>query len=123
MITYEGVARDQKEFVMHMSFNKLMEFVYIQPKDADYIYSSSEHFLEGEENEDERKVLENWMKHFGVKFHKAHCSGHACRKDLEEVIKTVKPKILVPIHTECAADFGSFHSKVIMLEKEQRTEI
>ncbi len=123
MITYENIARDQKKFLMHMSFNKLMELVYIQPKGADYIYSSSEHFLEGEENEDERKVLENWMRHFGVKFHKAHCSGHACRKDLEDVIKAVEPEIVIPIHTESANDFGKFHGKIRILEKEKRMEM
>ncbi len=106
-----------------MGFNKLMELVYIQPKNADYIYSSSEHFLEGEENEAERTVLENWMKHFGVKFHKAHCSGHASRKDLEHIVKTINPKILIPIHTQKAEDFKGFHVNVKIPEKGKTLEI
>jgi ribonuclease J len=108
---------------MHMSFNKLLELVYIQPKDADYIYSSSEHFLEGEENEAERTVLENWMKHFGVKFHKAHCSGHVGRKELEQVVKAIDPKILIPIHTQSAADFRNLHTNVIIPEKGKTIEL
>ena len=99
MITYKEVAKNQGKLVMHMSFNKLVELVYIQPKNADYIYSSSEHFLEGEENEAEKTVLENWMKHFGVRFHKAHCSGHVSRQDLEHVVREINPKVLIPIHT------------------------
>ena len=106
-----------------MSFNKLMELVYIQPKNADYIYSSSEHFLEGEENEDERTVLENWMKHFGVAFHKAHCSGHASRQDLEGIIKAIKPKLLIPIHTQKAEDFKGLHKNVRVPEKGKKMEI
>jgi len=105
MVTFADIRKNQEKYVMHMSFNKLMELVYIQPKNADYIYSSSEHFLEGEENEAERLVLENWMKHFGVKFHKAHCSGHASKTDLINTIKTISPKMLIPIHTDCGKDF------------------
>ena len=123
MVTYEDVKRDQAGLVMHMSFNKLLELVYIQPKNADYIYSSSEHFLEGEENEAERTVLENWMKHFGVKFHKAHCSGHISRKELEQVIHAMNPKILIPIHTERAADFRNLHTNVIIPEKGKTLEL
>ena len=123
MITFEQVAKIQNKLVMHMSFNKLMELVYIQPKNADYLYSSSEHFLEGEENEAERTVLENWMKHFGVQFHKAHCSGHASKDDLAFVVKTVNPKLLIPIHTEKAEDFRGLHANVRVPEKEMRMEI
>jgi len=123
MITFEQVAKSQKKFVMHMGFNKLMELVYIQPKNADYIYSSSEHFLEGEENEAERTVLENWMKHFGVQFHKAHCSGHASKEDLAHIIKAINPKILIPIHTEKAEDFKKLHVNVRLPEKEKTMEL
>ncbi|OIO24573.1 hypothetical protein COT30_03045 [Candidatus Micrarchaeota archaeon CG08_land_8_20_14_0_20_49_17] len=123
MITHKEIAKSQKEFVMHMSFNKLMELVYIQPKNADYIYSSSEHFLEGEENEEEKRVLDNWMRHFGVAFHKAHCSGHASRQDLEDMVKKINPKVLIPIHTQNAGDFKGMHSNVWIPEKEKRMEI
>ena len=123
MITFEEIRKSQKKFVMHMGFNKLMELVYIQPMDADYIYSASEHFLDGEENKQEKAVLDNWMAHFKVKFHKAHCSGHASRQDLEEVIRKIKPKILIPIHTENAEGFRKFHDNVIIPEKEKKMEI
>ena len=123
MITCKEVAKSQKEFVMHMSFAKLMELVYIQPKDADYIYSSSEHFLEGEENEEEKRVLDNWMRHFGVAFHKAHCSGHASRQDLEEMVKQINPNVLIPIHTQNAEDFKGLHPNVKIPEKEKRMEL
>jgi ribonuclease J len=97
--------------------------VYIQPKNVEYIYSFSEHFLEGEENEDECIVLENWMKHFGVRFHKAHCSGHISRNELIEVVKRINPKILIPIHTQKAEGFKGFHVNVKIPEKEGRMEL
>jgi len=123
MVTYKEVSKNQKNLVMHMSFFKLMELCYIKPKNADYIYSSSEHFLEGEDNRKEKEVLENWMKHFKVKFHVAHCSGHASRQDIEEMIGAVKPKLLIPMHTEGAAEFGKFHANVRIPEKGKRMEI
>ncbi len=122
-ITYREIGRVQKKFVMHITFYKLMELVYIQPRKADYIYSQSEHFLEGEENKEQKKVLDNWMGHFGVKFHKVHCSGHASRQDLEEIVKIVKPKVLIPMHTQKAGDFRNFHANVMIPEKERKMEI
>ncbi len=117
MTNFEEVRKNQSKFVMHMSFNKLMELVYIQPENADYVYSSSEHFLEGEENEAERHVLENWMKHFNVTFHKAHCSGHASRQDLQAMIEKINPEILIPIHTEHAEEFKKMHGNVMIPRK------
>lgn len=122
-ITFEEVKKSQMKYLMHMSFNKLMELVYIQPKNADYIYSSSEHFLEGEENQDEKRVLENWMRHFKVNFHKAHCSGHASKKDLEETIKEINPEIVIPMHTENPEVFREFHKNVKIPEMGTRMEI
>ena len=123
MVTYKEVSENQDKLVMHMGFNKLMELVYIRPKNADYIYSSSEHFLEGEENEAEKTVLENWMKHFGVKFHKAHCSGHASKEDLARAVKAINPKVLVPIHTERAEDFKGLHPNVKIPEAGKEMEL
>ena len=124
MVTYKEISKNQKKFVMHMSFNKLMELCYIKPKNAEYVYSSSEHFLEGEDNRQEREVLDNWMKHFDVKFHKdVHCSGHACKEDIISMVKQMKPKVLIPIHTESVEEFKKIHSNVLVPEKGKRMEI
>ena len=56
MVTYRDLQKNQGGYVMHMNLYGLMELVYLRPENADFIYSSSEHFLEGEENEEERKV-------------------------------------------------------------------
>jgi ribonuclease J len=104
---------------MLSNFNKLMELVYIRPKDADYIYSSSEHFLEGEENEEMKKVLYNWLTHFKIVLHKAHCSGHASKSDLEYAIKKIDPEILIPIHTQNPEEFQKIHDNVLIVEKEK----
>jgi len=45
-------------------------------------------------------VMNNWLRHFGLKFHQIHASGHCPSQDLEHIINRVKPKKLIPVHTE-----------------------
>ena len=123
MITYREIRADQRKYVMFTGFNKLMELVYIQPKDADYIYSSSESFLEGEENKDQRRVLDNWLNHFGITLHKAHCSGHAGKSDLKYAVETINPEILIPIHTQNAEEFKKIHDRVVIVKRGERVEL
>jgi ribonuclease J len=123
MITYREIRKSPKKFVMFTGFNKLMELVYIQPKKADYIFSSSEHFLEGEENREQREVLDNWLNHFGITLHKAHCSGHASKRDLKYAIRRIAPEILIPVHTKNAAEFRKIHDRVIIPKNGDRIEV
>jgi ribonuclease J len=117
MITYRELKKNQKDYVIATNFNKLMELIYLQPTKADYIYSSSEHFLEGEDNKNQREVRDNWLKHFNITMHKAHCSGHAGKSDLEYAIKKINPDILIPIHTQNPEEFKKIHDNVKIPEK------
>ena len=114
MITFNEIRSRPRDYVMFTGFNKLMELVYIRPQKADYIYSSSESFLEGEENADQRRVLDNWLTHFGITLHKAHCSGHAGKTDLEYAVRKIAPEILIPIHTRNPEEFKKIHDNVII---------
>ena len=123
MITYREIRKSPEKFVMFTGFNKLMELVYIRPENADYIFSSSEHFLEGEENKAQREVLNNWLNHFGITLHKAHCSGHATRSDIEYAVKRIGPEILIPVHTENAEEFRKIHENVIIPRKGEEISV
>lgn len=35
-----------------------------------------------------------------------HTSGHAHVETIEKVVQMTDPKVIVPMHTECAEDFG-----------------
>ena len=122
-ITSEDISKNQKRYVMHLGFYRLMELIYIQPKNADFIYSMSEHFLEGDDNEEQRKIWENWMKHFDIAFHKAHSSGHASRSDILAFIKQLKPKVTVPIHTQSPEEFKRSDSDVQIPKKGEVLEL
>ena len=123
MITYKDIKKAPSKYVMFLGFNKLIELIYLKPSNADFIYSMSEHFLEGEDNEDTKRVMENWMKHFKIKFHKAHCSGHASQSDIKKIVAAINPKLLIPVHTENAKGFKEFHSNVKVVKNGDSLEI
>ncbi|MEM2137515.1 MAG: MBL fold metallo-hydrolase RNA specificity domain-containing protein [Candidatus Anstonellaceae archaeon] len=53
----------------------------------------------------------------------AHCSGHASKEDLADLIKAINPKLLIPIHTEKAEDFKGLHANVKIPEEGKTMEI
>ena len=122
MITFREIEENQRDFVMFTGFNKLMELVYVQPRNADYIFSSSEHYLEGEENREQRKVLDNWLRHFGITLHKVHCSGHATRSDIEHTVGAIAPEILIPVHSDKPGEFKKLHGNAILPKRGERLE-
>ncbi|RME54344.1 MBL fold metallo-hydrolase [Candidatus Woesearchaeota archaeon] len=115
MITFKEMSKNQNKLAMMLSFYSLMELIYIKPVNGSiFIYSLSEHFLEGEDNEEQRTVLMNWLKHFDMKMLKAHASGHANINDLNYIIKEIKPKKIIPVHTQHPELFKKYHKNVVM---------
>lgn len=62
-----------------------------------YIHSASEPYNEEQVLNQDR--VDNWLEKFGMERHQIHCSGHAKRKDLFEIVKAIDAKMLFPIHT------------------------
>ena len=50
-----------------------------------------------------------------VNFVYAHTSGHAPVEDLQRLAAALKPKMLVPIHTEHGEDFSQIFANVVTL--------
>jgi ribonuclease J len=73
------------------------------------MHSLSEPF--NEEMEISFKRMRNWLDHFGLNFVQNHCSGHAPGSDIREIVKTVNPKVLFPVHTEYPGVFRQFGLK------------
>jgi ribonuclease J len=77
------------------SFNVLID---MKPESgATYIHSSSEPY--NEEQEITQGRINAWMDHFGLHKFQCHCSGHARRKDLFQILDEINPCKLYPIHT------------------------
>jgi ribonuclease J len=52
------------------------------------------------------KRMKRWLKHFkinvenGCRPYQIHASGHASGPEIQEMINKIKPKLLIPVHTE-----------------------
>jgi len=119
-VTFKDLKEKPGEYVLFINFSRLVELCHLKPEKADYIYSSSEHFLEGEENLKMRTTMMNWLGHFDVEFHKAHCSGHASAGDIEKMVKRVKADVVVPIHTLNPERFRDWAGDVRVVEKDEK---
>ncbi len=98
MVTYEFVHKNQDSLVMDLEFYQFAELVDVRPNPGShFIHSMSEPFSD-EDIED--KVMHNWLKHFKIKFHQLHASGHLNRRELENLVKHIQPGKIFPVHTE-----------------------
>ena len=67
------------------------------PPGSPFVHSMSEPFSEDDVDD---RVLHNWLDHFRLEFHQMHASGHASGTELLEIVRSVDPTVVLPIHTE-----------------------
>ena len=116
------VHAHQKEIIACLGYFDMLDLLDISPEPGSaYIHSMSEAF--NEEMEFDERRCNSWLELLGLPRHQIHASGHAPQPDLAYVIKTVNPKILVPIHTEHEDAFLKIHANVKIPEKGKRMEI
>lgn len=113
MITIDEILAQPKRYLLKASnFNDLLERL-------DYcsvIYSMWTGYL------DEPKYRD--LKHNPkITFHEIHTSGHAVREDLQLFVAALKPKRLIPIHTEKAEEYESMFDNVTLLCDGETLEI
>ena len=112
-IRAEQVHDDQQKLIIHLTFFDINELVDIDPSpNVAYIHSASEPHNEEQVIDEQR--LNNWLDHFHIKKYHYHASGHASGTDIRRLVEQVKPKLLMPIHTEHEDLFKQFHDNVKM---------
>ncbi|MCX8150268.1 MAG: MBL fold metallo-hydrolase [Candidatus Bathyarchaeota archaeon] len=100
-------SRQQCKLVLGLSFYDFEELVQLKPQAGScYILSACEPFNEEMELDFER--LLNWLQHYGLPQYHIHVSGHIMPLQLKQVLKTISPKQIFPIHTEKASLFARF---------------
>lgn len=53
-----------------------------------------------------------------------HTSGHACVKDLQDFVREVRPKYIIPIHTACKNKYADlFAAEVVALDDNEEMEL
>ncbi len=116
IVLAQDVKNTQEEFILCFSFFDLNELPSINPKRGGlYVYSSSE--PHDEEQEIDFRRLHHWLDYFnfrsfGLPKEKdgkwqipdeekgLHASGHACGTDLLKIVKSIRPKTVIPVHSE-----------------------
>ncbi|MGQ9532842.1 MAG: MBL fold metallo-hydrolase RNA specificity domain-containing protein [Desulfotomaculales bacterium] len=111
LVTAGQVGRDQGGYILCFSYYDLHELIDIQPDGGTYIYSSSEAY--NEEMHIDLDRLCAWIRHFNLRLvgdpgdrlgrsrePGFHASGHIHGPELVELVETIKPQVLIPVHTE-----------------------
>lgn len=97
-ITYKDLVKNPAKYVVSMNLWNINQLVDIKPINAIWIKSNCEPFCEEMELDEERK--DNWLEHFKVKKYSAHCSGHACGKEIRKMITQINAEHVIAVHTE-----------------------
>ncbi len=103
IVATEELSARPDRYIVNMEFNSLTELIDIRPeRGGHFIYSKSEPFAE---DDVEDAVMHNWLRHFGLRYHQLHASGHMSAEELREMIASIRPGKLFPVHTEGAKLF------------------
>lgn len=140
LVKPDEVGAAQGDFLLSFSFFDIKHLIDIRPDGGHYIYSSSE--AHNEEQEIDFKRLAAWLRRFGLESHgfrvdddgppvfasedgPLHASGHASKEDIAEMVRTIDPEVVVPVHTEYPAwfeqEFGG-ERKVVLPIRYERIE-
>lgn len=114
-VCYQELRANQEKYLLFCSNFDLKDLIDIQPSaESVYIKSVCEPFDAEMEIDWER--ISNWIKHFNIPIISTHVSGHASAPQLKRFIEGVNPKTIIPIHTQNAAGFQSWHDSVYLLK-------
>jgi ribonuclease J len=106
-IRAKEIRDNAEKYVLHLDYFRFKNLLDIDPPDGSvYVRAQCEPFDARMELSEDR--MKNWLRHFKInqendfKPYQIHASGHASGKELQEFIDNIKPKKLIPIHTERA---------------------
>lgn len=112
------IHENQEKVVVCLNFFDVNELIDISPdRGSIYVHSTSEPHNEEQIIDEQR--LSNWIDFFGLEKHHFHCSGHASSIEIQEIIQTINPKELMPIHTDQPELFEKMHANVKMPKLEE----
>ncbi|MCG2658620.1 MAG: MBL fold metallo-hydrolase [Kiritimatiellae bacterium] len=107
------IKRNPHKYVLVLNFMDLQELTDLEPRaGSHYIHSSSTPWSKPLEIED--SILRNWLGLYGIEYHQIHASGHAASPYLQEMIASMKPGCVIPIHTEKPKLFEAFKKKTFI---------
>lgn len=97
-VNFDYVHKNEGKVLLNLDLLGFTELIDVRPSaGGHFIHSMSEPYSE---EDIDRNLIDEWLDHFGLKFHQIHASGHCQPKDLKEIITQIQPKRLIPVHTE-----------------------
>ena len=115
-VTSRQINANQDRYIFYCNYYQLKELIDIKPESGSiYIYSLSEPYDEEQEIDFQR--LMNWLNAMNLKFESIHASGHASQQDLQYIINEIKPKCVIPVHTEFPEEFRKITENVLIPKK------
>lgn len=117
LVIGDELRRNPGDYILCFSYYDFDDLLSIEPYNAVYIYSSSEAYNE-EMAIDHKKML-NWIRFFDMELYgklgdinkddgRFHCSGHIDGQGMIELIETIRPEIIIPVHGENRQFFEKF---------------
>jgi ribonuclease J len=116
-VNYKYVHENQSKLIFNLDLVEFTELIDVKPHaGGHFIHSMSEPFSEEDVN---AEVMRHWLRHFGLKFHQIHASGHCPIRDLIQIVDRIQPWRLIPVHTEHPMLFKDLfkHLNVVIVEK------
>src|SRR5437867_5309474 len=105
------VNKHQSELLLQLDFYQLTELVDLKPiEHSPFIHSKSEPF---DEEDVEERVRDNWLRRFGLQHVQIHASGHCSMPEIQDMVRAIDPKVVIPVHTEHPDLFTTFGPKVL----------
>jgi len=115
IVTAPDITKNPSKYMVVLNFWYFSDLVDLKPTNGLYVHSLSEPF--NEEMEISYDRMKNWLTHFDMEFFQSHCSGHINGDDLKELIRTINPKKLYPIHTDYPGLFRRLSIKTTMVKE------
>ncbi len=117
------VKNNEDGMIWELDFFQLTELIDVKPEKGACIHSMSEPFEEDPMSQIQDDVMRNWLQRFSLEHHQLHASGHASMQEIFEMIDEIKPREVVPVHTEHPQLFAKTGKKVRFAKKAQAFEI
>jgi ribonuclease J len=130
LVNAQEIQREPGRFILCFSYYDFPALLDIMSEKAVYIYSSSEAY--DEEMMIDHSRVKNWIDFFGMELYGAlgadreksgfHASGHIHGPGLVELVETIKPQVLIPVHSEDRGFFEKHFSGTLNLLLPERGE-
>ncbi len=118
-ISRDEIWQNPEKMVIRLSMGEMKRLADQMPKQERlrFIYSMWQGYL------DRNAEMADFPKQYGCKWQSIHTSGHAWLEDLQKLTATIKPAMLVPIHTLQGDQFSTYFDNVVRIKDGEELSI